>query len=234
MNQPNNLVQPKVLVWDAPVRVFHALLVLSFTGAYLTAELDRWRWLHLSLGYTVAGLVLFRLVWGVVGTRHARFASFVRGPRAVLAYGRGLVVGRAPHFVGHNPAGAVAIAALLLLGLLVTATGWANYHEVGGEWLEEVHEGAANAMLLLAAVHVAGVLLGSWLHRENLPKAMLSGYKRGAAGDAIRWSWRPVALVLLATVLGFWYLQWQATPRGSWLDRVMGWPQPSASESDGG
>ena len=75
---------PKVLVWDVPVRVFHWLLVLSFTGAYLTAESERWRLLHNTLGYTVDGLVAFRLVWGLVGTRHARFSNFVRGPQAML------------------------------------------------------------------------------------------------------------------------------------------------------
>ena len=69
----------KVLVWDAPVRVFHWLMVASFAGAYLTAESERWRLLHVTLGYTMAGLVAFRIVWGLVGTRHARFASFVRG-----------------------------------------------------------------------------------------------------------------------------------------------------------
>lgn len=222
-----------MLVWDAPVRVFHWLLVLSFAGAYLTAEADGWRWLHISLGYTVAALLLFRLVWGVVGTRHARFVNFLRGPQAVIAYLRGVAGGHAPDVMGHNPAGAVVIAGLLVLGLAVTGSGWSAYHQVGGEWLEEVHEAAANLMLLLVGIHLAGVVVSSWLHRENLVRAMLSGYKRGAPSDAIRWSWRPLALVLLAAVLGFWFMQWQAVPRGSWLDSVMGWPQPAArAEAD--
>jgi cytochrome b len=76
----------RVRVWDVPVRVFHWLLVLSFAGAWLSAESERWRLLHVTLGYTVAGLVAFRLVWGLVGTTPARFASFVRGPSAVLAW----------------------------------------------------------------------------------------------------------------------------------------------------
>ena len=69
-----------VLVWDAPTRVGHWLIALSFAGAWLTAESERWRLVHVTLGYTLAALVVFRLVWGLVGTRHARFASFVRGP----------------------------------------------------------------------------------------------------------------------------------------------------------
>ena len=99
----------RILVWDAPVRVFHWLMVACFATAYLTAETERWRLLHVTAGYTMAGLVAFRLLWGLFGTRHARFASFVRGPQAVLRYLKSLVEGHpAPH-VGHNPAGAVAI-----------------------------------------------------------------------------------------------------------------------------
>lgn len=202
----------KVLVWDAPVRVFHWLMVLSFAGAYLTAESERWRLLHVTLGYTMAGLLAFRVVWGLVGTRHARFASFVRGPAGVLRYLRGLASGQPEHHVGHNPAGALAIVALLGLTGLVTAAGWATYNDLGGEWLEELHEGAANAMLAVVGVHVAGVLIGSWLHHDNLVGAMLSGRKLGLPQDAVRSAWRSVAVLMLAAVLGFWALQWQSAP----------------------
>jgi cytochrome b len=107
----------RILVWDLPVRVFHWLLVASFAGAWLTAEGEQWRLLHVSLGYTVLGLVAFRLVWGVFGTRYARFSSFIRGPSAVARYLGNLMHGRPQHYTVHNPAGAVAIVALLLLGL---------------------------------------------------------------------------------------------------------------------
>ena len=129
------------------MRVFHWLLVLSFAGAYLSAESEHWRLLHITLGYTMGGLVAFRLVWGLIGSRYARFANFVRGPAAVLAYLRGLWQGQPQHYLGHNPAGAVAIVLLLLASVAVVATGWAGYNELGGEWLSELHEGAANAML---------------------------------------------------------------------------------------
>jgi cytochrome b len=89
----------EVLVLDAPVRVFHWLTVLCFVGAYITAESETWRLLHVTLGYTMAGLVAFRVVWGVGGTRYARFGSFVRGPRAVLAYVRSMLVGKPEHHV---------------------------------------------------------------------------------------------------------------------------------------
>lgn len=202
----------KVLVWDAPVRVFHWLMVLSFAGAYLTAESERWRLVHVTLGYTMVGLVAFRLVWGLVGTRHARFANFVRGPAAIVGYLRGLVGGRAEPHVGHNPAGALAIVALLGLTVVVTAAGWATYNEVGGKWLEELHEGAANVMLAVVGVHVAGVLLSTWLHHDNLIGAMLTGRKPGRPEDGVRSAWRSVAVLMLAAVLGFWALQWRSAP----------------------
>lgn len=202
----------KVLVWDAPVRVFHWLMVLSFAGAYVTAESERWRLLHATLGYTMAGLVAFRLVWGLVGTRHARFASFVRGPSAVLRYLRSLVAGRPEHHAGHNPAGAMAIVGLLGLTTVVSAAGWATFNELGGEWIKEVHEAAANLMLALVGIHVAGVVLSSWLHHDNLIGAMVTGRKAGSPQDGVRSAWHSVAVLMLVAVLGFWWSQWQDNP----------------------
>jgi len=208
----------KVLIWDAPVRVFHWLMVLSFAGAYLTAESERWRLAHVTLGYTMAGLVVFRVLWGLVGTRHARFSSFVRGPAAIARYLRGLVGGRPEHHAGHNPAGALAIIALLGMTLVVTAAGWATYNEFGGHWLEELHEGAANVMLGLVGVHVAGVLLASWLHRANLIGAMVTGRRLGSPEDGVRSAWRSVALLMLVAVMGFWWTQWHAAPSAGSAD----------------
>lgn len=201
-----------ILVWDLPVRVFHWLLALSFAGAYLTAESERWRRVHVTLGYTVGGLIVFRLLWGLIGTRHARFASFVRGPAAVLRYLRSLLSAQPEHHVGHNPAGALAIVALLGLGALLVLTGWSTYNEVGGEWLEELHEGVANTMLAVVLVHIAAVLLASRLHHENLVRAMVTGRKQGAPSEGVRRAWRVLGVLLLAAVLGFWVQQWRSAP----------------------
>lgn len=205
----------KVLVWDAPVRVFHWLLVLCFAGAYLTAESERWRVVHVSLGYTMAGLIAFRLVWGLVGTRYARFSSFVRGPRAVVQYLRELLRGNPDHHVGHNPAGAWAIVALLGLASAVALTGWATYNDVGGDWLSEMHEAIANVMLAIVGLHIVGVFVSSWLHRENLIGAMIGGSKPGRPRDGISKSWRSVAALIMVAVLGYWAVAWQATPPAS-------------------
>ena len=206
-----NITAPerKILVWDAPVRVFHWLLALSFAGAYLTAEHDAWRIVHITLGYTTAGLVVFRLLWGLIGSRHARFSAFVRGPQAIARHVRAMLRGETQAHAGHNPLGALAIIAMLGMTLFVTSAGWATYNELGGEWVEELHEAAANIMLGIVGIHIAGVLFASWLQRENLVRAMISGYQHGAPGAAIRRAWRGVAVLILAAVLGFWWLQWQ-------------------------
>lgn len=201
-----------ILVWDAPVRLFHWLMVLSFAGAWLTSESERLQLLHITFGYTMIGLVVFRIVWGLIGTRHARFSDFVRGPRAVLRDLGALLRGRPAHHLGHTPAGAVAIVALLGLTLVVTALGWATYNDLGGHGLEEAHEAAATLMLLVVVAHVVAVVLTSLLRGENLVRAMVTGRKQGEPGQGIRRAWVSLAVVMLAAVLGFWSLQWQSRP----------------------
>ena len=222
----------RTLVWDAPLRVFHWLLALAFAVAWLTAEGERWRLVHVTAGYTLAGLVAFRLVWGVVGTRHARFAGFVRGPRAVAAYLRSLLRGRPEHHAGHNPAGALAIVALLTLAALTAATGWAGYVELGGDWLEEVHEALASAMLALVVVHVIAVIASSWLHRENLVAAMIHGRKPVPPREGIRRAWRGLAAVLLVAVLAFWWQEWRSAPAGGLLSAVSASHRRAAGDND--
>jgi cytochrome b len=201
-----------VRVWDAPVRVFHWLMALCFAGAYITSESETWRLLHVTLGYTLGGLVVFRLLWGLVGSRYARFASFVRGPRAVLRYLRSLTAKQPEHHLGHNPAGALAIVLLLTLGLVMVASGWAVYNDLGPQWLEDLHELAGNTMLAVVVVHLLGVLSASWLHHENLVRSMVTGFKAGTTREAIGSNWRAVAAAVLLSVLGFWWFQWQSAP----------------------
>ncbi len=174
----------RILVWDLATRAFHWLLALSFVGAFVTSDSERLRDLHVLLGYTMLGLVAFRLLWGVVGPRYARFSSFAFGPKSVVAYLKSLFTRAPQRHVGHNPAGSWAIYALLALTLLAAATGYATYNELGGHWTEELHEAAANALLAVVLVHVAGVLVSSVVHRENLVRAMLTGYKSGDPGNA--------------------------------------------------
>jgi cytochrome b len=204
-----------IRVWDAPVRVFHWLMVLCFAGAFVTSESERWQLVHITLGYSMAALIAFRVMWGLLGTRYARFAQFVRGPRAVGQYLLSLRSAAPQHHIGHNPAGALAIVLILLAGAALTLSGWANYNEIGGNWVEEFHEVLGNGMLLLVGVHIAGVVVSSRLHRENLVRAMLTGRKVGPPSEGIARTYGWLGAVLLAAVLAFWYSQWRSAPAPS-------------------
>ena len=194
----------KILVWDAPTRVFHWLLAASFAGAFLTADSERLRNLHVGFGYTLLALLAFRLVWGLVGTRYARFGSFAFGPRRVLSYIKSVLTFSPHHYVGHNPAGSWAVYALMLLGLVTGVSGYAVYSDLGGDWLEDVHEAAANAFLAVVVVHIIGVIVSSFVHRENLVRAMLNGYKSGPADSGIRYRHGAVAIVLVFALGALW------------------------------
>jgi cytochrome b len=178
-----------VPVWDPLIRIFHWSLAGFFLLSYVTeGELLT---VHVYAGYAVAGLIVFRLIWGLIGTRHARFTDFVTGPARLTRYLGQLVTGRAPRYLGHNPAGAAMIIALLASLALTAFTGMALiagdgigplagtiFTKLSGEALEEVHELFANLVLFLVVLHVAGMLVSSLLHQENLVKAMVTGRKQ--------------------------------------------------------
>jgi cytochrome b len=141
---------------------------------------------HEWTGYLAAALVVARIGWGFFGARYARFTQFVRSPNGVIAYFKAVATGREPRFIGHNPAGGAMILALLAGILLIATSGWALTTDAlwGSSDAQGVHEFLAHGALLLVALHVAGVGLASFRHRENLVRAMIVGFKRAAApGD---------------------------------------------------
>ncbi len=185
------MTENTIKVWDIFVRVFHWSLVLSFAIAYLTEE--ELLSLHVFAGYAVCGLILLRAAWGFIGTRHARFSDFVYRPSAVKVFLRDTAQLRARRYLGHNPAGGAMVLLMLLALVLTGISGMAIYgiEEAAGPLamlgesygryqgvVEELHEFLANFTLLLVVVHVAGVLVESLLHHENLAKSMLTGLKR--------------------------------------------------------
>jgi len=166
-------------VWSPFVRIFHWSLVASVALAWVTTEVGRR--LHEPIGWAMVALLALRLVWGAASPQRAeRFASFVRGPRAVWAYAREVLHARAPRYLGHNPLGGWMVLALLVTLAAVAVTGWLMTTDAfwGSELMEELHEGVAEALLGLVALHVAGVVYTGWHQRENLVRAMLSGRKR--------------------------------------------------------
>jgi cytochrome b len=189
----------EVKVWDLFVRIFHWTLVIAFTVAYLTGD-DAGR-VHEWSGYAVLALISARFFWGFVGPRHARFADFVYGPSVILRYSVGLLTGHPTRYLGHNPLGGLMVVALLTLLLLTSVTGiialapgtsvsvspvataQANdedrKHKRKKESVaEELHEVVADATLFLVGLHILGVFVSGWRHRENLVAAMFTGRKR--------------------------------------------------------
>lgn len=167
-----------VKVWDPVVRIFHWTVVAGCILDLFIVEDGELA--HRVIGYTVAAALFVRLVWGFVGTKHARFANFTPGPRRLRSYLSALARGREPRTLGHNPAGAVMMLLLMALLVGVSVTGWMMGLDAfwGADWLEQAHEALANAILVLAMVHAAAALFESWRHRENLVWSMVTGRKR--------------------------------------------------------
>jgi len=195
----------RIKVWDIVVRTFHWSLVVFFGLCYLTGdELDV---LHAWLGYGILFLLGVRVIWGFVGTKYARFSNFIYGWKRTREYLKELVVWRPQAFLGHNPVGGWMVVLLLLFVLLTCWTGLEAYggkgygpfaeqlsgasdavvsrdeHDTDGIW-SELHEGLADITLFLVFVHIAGVIISSLLHRENLVRAMWTGYKIKKEKDA--------------------------------------------------
>lgn len=198
---------------DAPTRVFHWLLAACFIGAYLTGDSEHWRLVHITLGYTMAGLLGFRIVYGFVGPQPVRWSALWRRLGGLPAWLRKLVSAStwasAPHWRQAQPlAMALAIAAVLVLIAPVVLSGYATYSDWGGEWLEELHEVFANLLLTVVLAHIVLIASLSLLRRRNLAQPMLTGHVDGAGPDLVPHNRTWLATLMLAAVLAFW--GWQA------------------------
>jgi cytochrome b len=208
-------MKSRVRVWDGAVRASHWLLVLLIGAAYLTEEFDAMDW-HQRIGLTVLGLIVFRLVWGLVGSRHARFTDFLRGPATVRAYLRGAWRG-----LGHNPLGGWSVLLLLLMPLGMVATGlFANddvvFKGVLADWVDKdvsdrltgLHHLGFDLLLGLIALHLGAIAYHRLFRGEHLVKPMLTGWKEIEAGTdddapgAERYRGGPFALILALTIAG--------------------------------
>ncbi|HZX23120.1 MAG TPA: cytochrome b/b6 domain-containing protein [Woeseiaceae bacterium] len=221
------------LVWDLPLRLFHWLLVLALAGSWITHELGvkAMDW-HMRLGYLVIGLIVFRLLWGFLGPRHARFGDFLRGPGAVVAYARDWLAGRARVSAGHNPLGGWSVLAMLAVVTVQAVTGLFNSDDVltSGPWhgavsddladtLSWLHAVNFNLLLALAGLHLASIL-AYWLRlRIDLVTAMITGRKRGADRAAgIAGHRLLLALVLAALAAGAVWLMVDLAPEPAAAD----------------
>ena len=195
----------RILVWDVPTRVFHWLQALSFGAAYLTAFSERMRNYHVALGYILLGLLVFRLLWGFVGTRYARFRSFLFNPKEIFVYLLTMVKGKPAHYLGHNPPGSVSVWLLLGLGLFIGVTGVLALQDDASDVVVDLHGLATNVMLGVILLHLAGVLMSSILHRENLVRAMFTGLKSAESDEGIKRSYGWLGLLMMVAVVVFWF-----------------------------
>lgn len=210
------------LVIDAPTRMFHWLFALSFVGAYVTAESEHWRLLHMTLGYAFAGLLVFRLLYGILGPRQARLGLLWRRLAGVPAWLRSLLAARSFSAVdwrqGQNLIMALAIVSMLVLVVPLVLTGYGTYNDwggvLGGDWLEEAHELLGNAFLILVLAHLALIAVLSLLRRQNQALPMFTGRVRGNGPSLVRHNraWLAGLLLLAVVTLGAW--QWQDSPHG--------------------
>ncbi len=194
----------KVLIWDLPTRIFHWLLTVGLVACFAFAEFSTehsyWFSAHIMIGIVLGLMLVLRVGWGIIGSRYARFGSFLYGPSAVLSYLRGAVTGKEHRYIGHNPGSAYAIFVMLILLGMVVVTGLMM--SGGGEAAEELHEISSYALLAIIAVHIVGVAWYSLRQGENLTLSMFTGIKVGEPGDAIPSS-RPISAVIFVVVIGY-------------------------------
>lgn len=200
---------------DAPTRAFHWLLAASFAGAYASAESDHWRWLHVTLGYTMAGLLTWRVLWGLWGPRQARWSTLLSKLSALPNWLRQVRQAHMPPSRQTQNLGmALAVAAILTLVALTTLSGYVLYQEWWGDALEEVHETLGNGLLVVVLGHIALVLALSVWRRQNQALPMITGRTSGTGPDLVQRNRGGLAAVMLVVVLAFWGWQWAHAPVG--------------------
>lgn len=211
----DNQAQPTRRMMDAPTRVFHWVLALCFVGAYATSEGERWRLVHITLGYTMIGLVGFRLVWLLVGPKPSRWTAWSARFRALIGSIKAAQGGQFRWPALQTGLNTLAIVALLGTVILTTASGYVLDQEWLGDWFEEVHEVAGNALLVVVLGHLALVLVGAVIKSDNPLRLMLTGRAPGRGPDLVSRNRVWLAALMLAAVSGFWWMQWQGAPASS-------------------
>ncbi len=223
-------------VTDAPTRMFHWLFALSFLGAYVTAGGESWRLLHVTLGYTMAGLLVFRVFYGLFGPRHAGLGLMWRKLAGAPAWLRSLRPGGSTAGInwrqGQNLLMALAVVALLLMVLPLTLSGYATYNDwgdlLGGDWVEDIHDFFGEAFLFVVLAHLALIAGLSLLRRKNQALSMLTGRIAGKGPDLVQKNRAWLAALLLLAVLAFGAWEWQQSPNGL----ISGNPASSRAHDD--
>jgi cytochrome b len=225
-------------ITDAPTRMFHWLFALSFLGAYLTADGERWRMLHVTLGYTMAGLLVFRVLYGLFGPRQAGLGLLWRKLTGAPAWLRSLRDAASLSAInwrqGQNLLMALAVVALMALVVPLTLTGYATFNEwgvfPGEDWLGELHEFFGETLLMVVLAHLGLIAALSLLRRKNMASPMLTGRLDGPGPNPVPHNRVWLAALMLMAVLAYGAWEWQQSPRG--LIPANAWGQAAHGDPD--
>jgi len=211
-DKPTNSALQAVTVWDISMRIFHWSLVAGIGFLWYSGEeggnIMTW---HMYVGYTMLGLILYRLLWGIYGSTYARFSYFIKGPSKTFNYAKDFIKGESPHYLSHNPLGGWMTIVLMSLVFIQAATGlfatddiitegplFSLVDESTAYLLTEIHEINFNLLLLSAGLHIAAVLYHRFVKGEDLVKSMITGKKNTelTPSDELKFSWYKMLLTV--------------------------------------
>ncbi len=199
----------RMMSWDAAVMVSHWLLAICFVGAVVTQDSEKYRLLHVTMGYTMFGLVAFRLVWGFVGGKYARFNSIYPRIKKVIEYLQSLFTAEPQAFIGFHAIGFLAAYLLLAVILMVTISGYIVYEELGPDLFEDLHETLGNLLIAIVGIHIGGVVINAVIQKVKLAMSaeQAGAAKRVAATIERSRPYKWMAALIILAVTYFWVIQ---------------------------
>lgn len=200
-------VSKRMMVWDSPIFITHWLLAFCFVGAILTQESEKFRLVHVTLGYTMLGIVGFRLIWGFIGSKYARFTTIKPRFLRVRENIQAILSGNKEFSIGLNAIGFVAAYLLMGLVLLVSASGYLVFNEIGPELVSEIHELVGNLLITVVVVHVGSIVLNAIYQRIQKSNAEVATKIGVLAQRARPYKW--VSIIILLIVIYFWGIQFK-------------------------
>ena len=202
-----NEIRKRMLVWDSPLYVSHWILALCFVGAILTQEGEQFRLVHVTLGYTMLGIVAFRVIWGLVGSKYARFSTIKPRFLKVRENIKAILSGEREALIGLNAIGFLAAYVLMFLVLIVSATGYLTFNEIGPEIISELHELLGNTLIAVVVVHVGSILFNAFYHYLQKNSSTVVNRVSTIAVSARPYKW--VSVIILLIMIYFWGIQFR-------------------------
>ncbi len=202
-----NEIRKRMLAWDSPIFFTHWLLAFCFVGAIVTQESEKFRLVHVTLGYTMLGIVGFRLIWGFIGSKYARFTTIKPRFLRVRENIQAILSGNKEFSIGLNAIGFVAAYLLMALVLLVSASGYLVFNEIGPELISEIHELIGNLLITVVVVHVGSIVLNAIYQRLQKANTEVATKIGVLAQRARPYKW--VSIIILLIVINFWGIQFK-------------------------